>query len=57
MPAIPEKQDPFFAKKTEDYPFVFGRGGEEMELLLENGIPVDIVPGITACLLYTSRCV
>ena len=29
-------------------PFVFGRGGEEMLALLEEGIYVDIIPGVTS---------
>ena len=31
-------------------PFLFGRGGEEAEYLIDNGIEFEVVPGVSSCL-------
>ncbi len=37
-------------------PFLFGRGGEELELLSEHNVPYEIVPGVTSAISVPAYC-
>ncbi len=37
-------------------PFLFGRGGEELELLAEHGVPFEVVPGVSSSIAVPAYC-